>query len=63
MGANPPIFNGDRDEADDFISKVEEYLLLNDNVAGFNSPKKKVTLTLTFMQGPEVAKWTKGVRA
>ncbi len=63
MGANPPLFNSDRDEADDFISKVEEYLLLNDNVAGFNSPKKKVALTLMFMQGPEVAKWTKGVRA
>ncbi len=63
MGANPPLFNGDRDEADDFISKVEEYLLLNDDVAGFNSPKKKVALTLTFMQGPEVAEWTKGVRA
>jgi len=63
MGANPPLFNGDRDEADDFISKVEEYLLLNDDVAGFNSPKKKVTLTLMFMQGPEVAEWTKGVRA
>ncbi len=63
MGANPPLFNGDRDEADDFIAKVEEYLLLNDNVAGFNSPKKKVALTLTFMQGPEVAEWTKGVRA
>ncbi len=63
MGANPPIFNGNRDDADDFILKVEEYLLLNDNVAGFNSPKKKVALTLTFMQGAEVAKWTRGVRA
>ncbi len=42
---------------------MEEYLLLNDDVAGFNSPKKKVALTLMFMQGPEVAEWTKGVRA
>ena len=63
MGANPPIFNGNRDDADDFISKVEEYLLLNDDVAGFNSPKKKVALTLTFMQGAEVAEWTHGIRA
>jgi len=63
MGANPPIFNGNRDDADNFISKVEEYLLLNDDVAGFNSPKKKVALTLTFMQGAEVAEWTRGVRA
>jgi len=58
MGANPPIFTGNRDDTDDFISKVEEYLLLNDDVAGFNSPKKKVAITLTFMQGPEVAEWT-----
>jgi len=63
MGANPPIFTGNRDDADDFISKVEEYLLLNDDVAGFNSPKKKVAITLSFMQGPEVAEWTRGVRA
>ncbi len=63
MGANPPLFTGNRDEADNFISKVEEYLLLNDNVVGFNSPKKKVALTLTFMQGPKVAEWTCGVRA
>ncbi len=63
MGANPPIFNGNRDDADDFISKVEEYLLLNDDVAGFNSPKKKVALMLTFMQGAKVAEWMRGVRA
>jgi len=42
---------------------VEEYLLLNDDVAGFNSPKKKVALTLTFMQGPKKAEWTRGIRA
>jgi len=35
--------------------KVEEYLLLNDDVAGFNSLKKKVALTLTFMQSAKVA--------
>jgi len=63
MGANPPIFSGNRDDVDDFILKVEEYLLLNNDVAGFNSPKKKVALTLTFMQGPKVAEWTRGVRA
>ncbi len=41
MGILPTIFNGDRDQANDFISKMEEYLLLNDNVPGFNSPKKR----------------------
>ena len=63
MGANPPLFTGNQDKADNFILKVEEYLLLNNDVAGFNSPQKKVTLTLMFMQGPEVAEWTHGIRA
>ncbi len=30
-------------------------------VAGFKSPKKKVVLILTFMQGPEVEEWTQGM--
>src|SRR6266436_3404590 len=37
----------------------EKYLTLNDDVAGFKSPKKKVVLVLTFMQGPEVEEWTR----
>ncbi len=40
------------------MNKVEKYLTLNYDVAGFNSPKKKVVLVLTFMQGPEVEEWT-----
>ncbi len=41
------------------MNEVEKYLTLNYNVAGFNSPKKKVVLVLTFMQGPEVEEWTR----
>ncbi len=31
------------------MNEVEKYLTLNYDVAGFNSPKKKVVLILTFM--------------
>src|SRR6266436_2662853 len=41
------------------MNEVEKYLTLNYDVAGFNSPKKKVVLVLTFMQGPEVEEWTR----
>ena len=61
MGKDPPLFQGDRKKADTFMNEVKKYLTLNDNVAGFCSPKKKVVLVLTFMQGPEVEEWTRGM--
>ncbi len=61
MGKDPPTFHGDRSTADTFMNEVEKYLTLNDDVAGFKSPKKKVVLVLTFMQGPEVEEWTRGM--
>ncbi len=61
MGKDPPLFKGERSKADTFMNKVEKYLTLNYDVAGFNSPKKKVVLVLTFMQGPEVEEWTRGM--
>ena len=57
MGKLPKIFNGDRTKADDFIEEVKGYLCLNAEVAGFDSPMKKITFTLTHMKGPEVAGW------
>ncbi len=61
MGKDPPLFAGQREKADTFMNEVEKYLTLNYDVAGFNSPKKKVALVLTFMQGPEVEEWTRGM--
>ncbi len=61
MGKDPPLFKGERSQADTFMNEVEKYLMLNYDVAGFNSPKKKVVLVLTFMQGPEVEEWTRGM--
>ncbi len=43
------------------MNEVEKYLTLNYDVTGFNSPKKKVVLVLTFMQGSEVEEWTRGM--
>ncbi len=61
MGKDPPLFKGERSKADMFMNEVEKYLTLNDDVAGFKSPKKKVVLVLTFMQGPKVEEWTHGM--
>ena len=55
----PEIFNGDRTKAEDFIKEVKGYLCLNQDVAVFNSPIKKVHFTLTYMKGPKVANWVK----
>jgi hypothetical protein len=63
MGGLPQIFNGDRARADDFIEEVKGYLRLNQDVAGYNSPIKKVAFTLTLIKGPEVAGWTRDLGA
>ena len=57
MGSLPQIFTGDRLQADNFIKEVKGYLHLNHNIAGFNSPIKKVTFTLTLLKGDKVAMW------
>ena len=59
MGKLPEIFGGNREQADDFIEAIKGYLRLNQDIAGFDSPIKKVAFTLTHMQGPEVAGWVK----
>ncbi len=61
MGKDPPLFQGERKKVDTFMNEVEKYLTLNYDIVGFNSPKKKVVLILTFMQGPEVEEWTRGM--
>jgi len=58
MGGLPQVFTGDHLFADDFIEEVKGYLRLNQDVAGYNSPIKKVALTLTLIKGPQVAGWT-----
>jgi hypothetical protein len=57
MGKLPDMFDGDRTKADNFIEEVKAYLRLNADVAGFNSPQKKIAFTLTHMKGEDVAGW------
>ena len=59
MGEKPAIFTGNRTKVDDFIEEVKAYFRVNQDVAGFNSPIKKVTFTLTLIKGDEVAGWVK----
>ena len=56
MGEKPAIFTGDRTKAEDFIEEVKAYFHVNQDVAGFNSPIKKVAFTLTLIKGDEVAR-------
>jgi len=58
MGGLLQIFSGDCLLANNFIKEVKGYLYLNQDVAGYNSPIKKVALTLTLIKGPQVAGWT-----
>ncbi|KAH9974864.1 hypothetical protein BJV74DRAFT_888900 [Russula compacta] len=59
MGALPQVFTGDRSKADDFIKEVKGYLRLNADVAGYNSPFKKIAFTLTLIKGESTAQWVR----
>ena len=61
MGSLPQIFYGDRSKADDFIEEVKGYFRLNADVAGYNSPYKKVAFTLTLIKGEETAQWVRSM--
>ena len=59
MGKLPDTFDSDWEKAENFIKEVKGYLCLNQDIAGFNFPMKKVVFMLTHMKGPEVANWVK----
>jgi hypothetical protein len=61
MGNKPENFYGDRAKADMFIEDVKAYLQLNEDVAGYNSPKNKIAFTLTCMKGDKVSEWTRAM--
>jgi hypothetical protein len=61
MGNLPATFTGDRSKAEQFIDEIKNYMRLNKGVPGFNSPKRKVALALTVIQGPEVEGWTRKI--
>jgi hypothetical protein len=59
MGQLPQIFTGDHVQADNFIKEVKGYLWLNQDIAGFDLPIKKITFTLMLIKGPDTAGWTR----
>ena len=61
MGALPQIFYGKRTKADDFFDEVKACLCLNADVAGYNSPFKKVAFTLTLVKGESTAQWVRDI--
>ena len=61
IGSLPQIFTGDQAKADDFIKEVKGYFHLNADIAGYNSPYKKVAFTLTLIKGNEPAQWVQNM--
>jgi hypothetical protein len=61
MGNKPENFYRDRAKANTFIEDIKAYLRLNEDIAGYNSLKNKITFTLTCMKGDEVSEWTRAI--
>jgi hypothetical protein len=58
MGQLPQVFTGDCSQVDNFIEEVKGYLCLNQDVAGFDLPIKKIAFMLTLIKGPDTMGWT-----
>jgi len=61
MGGLLQVFTGDRSLAEDFIEEVKGFLHLNQDIARYNSPIKKVAFMLTLIKGPTIAGWAHNV--
>ena len=57
-GELPTVFDGNREKAEQFIRQIKTYLRHNAEVAGFDSPRRKVSLALTLIKGDQVDTWT-----
>ena len=55
MGQLPQMFYGNPRQAKAFVEEVKAYLRLNYDVAGYESPIKKVAFALTLIKGPEMS--------
>jgi len=62
MGQLPFVFDGNQTKADNFMDKVKGYLLLNQDINGFNSPIKKVAFMLTLIKGADTTGWTRDIQ-
>jgi hypothetical protein len=62
--SNPPIiFEGERSQAEEFITQWELYKGVNINNTLMRNTYQRAMLFLTYIQGPLVNKWVKGVNA
>jgi hypothetical protein len=61
MGSLPRIFNGDRTQAEAFLTEFLGYLILNQGVAGFESPIRQVALALMLIKGEKVDLWVRNM--
>ena len=57
LGAPPTTFDGDRSEADRFITQFGLFRIINDRNAVITNPKRRVALALTYIRGPKVDAW------
>jgi hypothetical protein len=59
MGQLSQIFTGNCSKVDNFIEEVKGYLCLNQDVAGFDSPIKKIAFTLMLIKRENTTRWTR----
>jgi len=61
MGIPPLLFNGDRTHSDTFVRELQIYMMANQGVPSFESPIRRVAITLTFIKGLQVDSWVEGI--
>jgi len=55
----PPNFNGDHNLSELFLDKFTSYEIMNGDARQFTVPFLKVTLALSYMNGPKVDSWAR----
>jgi hypothetical protein len=63
MGNPPLIFKGDRDKAEEFITQWQLYKGVNITNDLMRNAYQRAMLFLTYIQGPLINEWVKGVNA
>jgi len=59
MGALPQVFEGKREEADDFIDAVRNHFRLNHAYQPYQSYRTRIAWVITLLHGPNVAPWAR----
>jgi len=60
-GMTPQVFEGDQMKAEAFLRELCLYMMANRGVPGFESPIRRVAITLTFIKGPKVDRWVEAM--